>query len=60
MMKQEMKKLLRRTLAAAAALCLLTAGATTALAAPELNPDTAVNDYANILSTQTETYVENI
>lgn len=60
MMKQEMKKLLRRTLAAAAALCLLTAGATMALAAPELNPDTAVNDYANILSTQTETYVENI
>lgn len=60
MMKQEMKKLLRRTLAAAAALCLLTAGATTALAAPELNPYTAVNDYANILSSPTENYVEDI
>lgn len=60
MMKQEMKKRLRRTLATAAALCLLTAGATTALAAPELDPNTAVNDYAGILSSQTEAYVENI
>lgn len=59
-MKQEMKKLLRRALAAAAALCLLTAGATAAQAAPELDPNTAVNDYAGILSSQTEAYVENI
>lgn len=60
MMKQEMKKRLRRSLATAAALCLLTAGATTTLAAPELDPNTAVNDYADILSSQTEAYVENI
>ena len=59
-MKQEFEKWVRRTAAAAGAICLLAAVATPALAAPELNPNTAVNDYANILSSQTEDYVEDI
>lgn len=59
-MKQVIQQLARRTVTAAAVLCLLAAGATPALAAPELDPNTAVNDYAEILSAQTEEYVESI
>ena len=59
-MKQVSQQLARRTVTAAAVLCLLAAGATPALAAPELDPNTAVNDYAEILSAQTEEYVESI
>lgn len=59
-MKQVIQQLARRTVTAAAVLCLLAAGAPPALAAPELDPNTAVNDYAEILSAQTEEYVESI
>lgn len=59
-MKQAMKKTRRSALAAVAALCLAAAGAPSMLAAPELDPNTAVNDYAGILSADTEAYVENI
>lgn len=59
-MKQVIQQLARNTVTAAAVLCLLAAGATPALAAPELDPNTAVNDYAEILSAQTEEYVESI
>lgn len=59
-MKQELKTRLRPLVAAAACLCLMAAAATPAGAAPELDSNTAVNDYANILSTQTENYVEDI
>ena len=59
-MKQEFGKWGRRTAAAAGGLCLLAAVATPALAAPELNPNTAVNDYANVLSAETEEYVEGL
>lgn len=59
-MRQLMEKLVRRTAAAAAALLFFTAGALPTLAAPELDPNTAVNDYADILSAQTEEYVEQI
>ncbi|WP_317321109.1 TPM domain-containing protein [Subdoligranulum variabile] len=59
-MKQEFGKWVRRTAAAAGVLCLLAAVATPALAAPELNPNTAVNDYANVLSAETEEYVEGL
>lgn len=55
-----MNKLLRRTAAAAGAFCLLTAGTVTAQAAPELDANRAVNDYANILSTETENYVTDL
>ena len=51
---------LRRLLALAAACCLLAAAAPAALAAPELDPNTAVNDYAGILTEETEAYVENL
>lgn len=51
---------LRRLLALAAACCLLAAAAPAALAAPELDPNTAVNDYAGILTDETEAYVENL
>ena len=50
----------RRLLALAAACCLLAAAAPAALAAPELDPNTAVNDYAGILTEETEAYVENL
>lgn len=59
-MKQMIEKLARPVAAAAAAFCLLAAVATPALAAPEINPYTAVNDYANILSSPTEDYIEDI
>ncbi|UWP68916.1 TPM domain-containing protein [Subdoligranulum variabile] len=52
-----MNKRIRRTAAAAAVFCLLGAGAITVQAAPELDPNQAVNDYAGILSTETEAYV---
>ncbi|WP_295417557.1 YgcG family protein [uncultured Subdoligranulum sp.] len=59
-MKQKQKTLRRPVALAAATLALLTVAALPVLAAPELDPNTAVNDYANILSTETETYVENL
>lgn len=59
-MKHLIENLMRRTTAAAAVLLLFTAGALPAWAAPELDPNTAVNDYADILSAQTEAYVEQI
>lgn len=59
-MKQNLKVWARGLVTAAAALCLLAAAALPAVAAPELNPDTAVNDYAGILSEQTEDYVESL
>lgn len=59
-MKQMVEKLARPVAAAAAAFCLLAVVATPALAAPELDPNTAVNDYANILSAETEDYVESL
>lgn len=59
-MKQMVEKLARPVAAAAAAFCLLAVVATPALAAPELDPNTAVNDYANILSDETEDYVESL
>lgn len=59
-MKQMVEKLARPVAAAAAAFCLLAVVATPALAAPEINPNTAVNDYANILSSPTEDYIEDI
>lgn len=59
-MKQMVEKLARPVAAAAAAFCLLAAVATPALAAPKLDPNTAVNDYANILSAETEDYVESL
>ena len=55
-----MNKWIRRTAAAAAVFCLLGAGTVTAQAAPELDPNRAVNDYAGILSTETENYVEDL
>ena len=48
-MKQVIRKTGQGLLALAVALCLGAAGPA-ALAAVELNPYTAVNDYANILS----------
>ena len=59
-MKQKQKTLRRPVALAAATLALLTVAALPVLAAPELDPNTAVNDYADILSTETETYVENL
>lgn len=59
-MKQMVEKLARPVAAAAAVFCLLAVVATPALAAPELDPNTAVNDYANILSSPTEDYIEDI
>lgn len=59
-MKQKQTNLRRPVALAAATLALLTVAALPVLAAPELDPNTAVNDYANILSTETETYVENL
>jgi len=59
-MKQMVEKLARPVAAAAAAFCLLAVVATPALAALELDPNTAVNDYANILSAETEDYVESL
>lgn len=58
-MKQVIRKTGQGLLALAVALCLGAAGPA-ALAAVELNPYTAVNDYANILSTPTEDYIEDI
>lgn len=55
-----MNKWIRRTAAAAAVFCLLGAGTVTAQAAPELDPNREVNDYAGILSTETENYVEDL
>lgn len=55
-----MQRYLRRIEATAAAFCLLAVTALPALAAPELDPNTAVNDYANILSSDTEEYVEGL
>lgn len=55
-----MQRYLRRIAATAAAFCLLAVTALPALAAPELDPNTAVNDYANILSSDTEEYVEGL
>ena len=59
-MKQKQKTLRRPVALAAVTLALLTVAALPVLAAPELDPNTAVNDYADILSTETETYVENL
>ena len=58
-MKQVIRKTGQGLLALAVALCLGAAGPA-ALAAVELNPYTAVNDYANILSTPSEDYIEDI
>lgn len=55
-----MQKTLRRMAVAAAAVCLVAVAALPVGAAPELNPNTAVNDYANILSSDTEDYVEGL
>ena len=51
---------LRRGAAVLTALCCLILAATPVLAAPELDKNTAVNDYADILSAETEAYVENL
>lgn len=59
-MKQVIRTTKRGALAAAAALWLALAAAPCASAAPELDKNTAVNDYAGILSEETEAYVENI
>ena len=59
-MKQKMERWLRRTALTAATFCLLAVAAAPALAAPELDPNTAVNDYADILSAETEAYVEGL
>lgn len=59
-MKQKMKQRLRPWGIAAALFWLLTVAALPVLAAPELDPNRAVNDYAEILSTETEDYVESL
>lgn len=59
-MKQGLTARLRRGTAVLAALFCLTLAALPVWAAPELDPDTAVNDYAQILSEETEAYVENL
>lgn len=59
-MKQKMERWLRRTALTAVTFCLLAVAAAPVLAAPELDPNTAVNDYADILSAETEAYVEGL
>lgn len=59
-MKQRNHALWKRLSAWAGALLAAVLCAAPALAAPEIDTSTAVNDYAGILSEETEAYVENI
>ena len=50
----------RRAAGLTAALCLALAGALPAAAAPEVDPDKAVIDNADILTRDTETYITDL